>query len=65
MRNKGANVSKKLRLSSFRKPSASRLTERINVDDEWRSERPFLKSERTERLWSRGNLETDVDWAAV
>ena len=31
----------------------------------WRTERPFLKSERTERLWSRGILETDVECAAV
>ena len=30
-----------------------------------RTERPFLKSERTERLWSRGILETYVECAAV
>jgi hypothetical protein len=35
------------------------------LDDDGRSERPFLKSERTQRLWSRGILETDVDCAAV
>jgi len=32
----------------------SRLIERIKQHDGWRSERPFLKSERTEWLWSRG-----------
>jgi hypothetical protein len=60
----GDGVSQKSRLSSFRKPSESRSAERIKLDDEGRSERPFLKSERTERLWSRGILETDVDCAA-
>jgi hypothetical protein len=29
-----------------------------------RSERPFLKSERTQRLWSRGILEMPVECAA-
>jgi hypothetical protein len=43
----GDGVSKKLRLSSFRKPSESRLAERIKLDDDGRSECPFLKSERT------------------
>jgi len=43
----GDGVSKKLRLSSFRKPSESRSAERIKMDDQGRSERPFLKSERT------------------
>jgi hypothetical protein len=40
-------------------------SERIKLDDDRRSERPFLKSERTQRLWSRGILETDVGCAAV
>jgi hypothetical protein len=61
----GDGVSKKLRLSNFRKPSESRSAERIKVDHGGRSERPFLKSERTQRLWSRGILETDVGCAAV
>jgi hypothetical protein len=39
--------------------------ERVKMGDDWRSERPFLKSERTEQMWSRGILETDVDCAAV
>jgi hypothetical protein len=39
--------------------------ERVKLGDDWRSERPFLKSERTEQMWSRGILETDVDCAAV
>jgi len=43
----------------------SRSTERIKLGDDGRSERPFLKSERTKRLWSRGILETDADCAAV
>jgi hypothetical protein len=43
----GDGVSKKSRLSNFRKPSKSRSTERIKLDDDGRSERPFLKSERT------------------
>ncbi len=43
----------------------SRSIERVKVGDDWRSERPFLKSERTQRLWSRGILEADVDCAAV
>jgi hypothetical protein len=40
-------------------------TERIKLIDDGRSERPFLKSERTEGLWSRGILETDDDCADV
>jgi len=40
----GDGVSKKVRLSSFRKPSELRLAERIKLDDDGRSERPFLKS---------------------
>jgi len=43
----------------------SRLIERIKLDVDGRSERPFLKSERTQRLWSRGILEADADCAAV
>jgi len=43
----------------------SRSTERVKLRDDGRSERPFLKSERTQRLWSRGILEADVDCAAV
>jgi hypothetical protein len=43
----GDGVSKKLRLSNLRKPSELRLAERIKLDDNGRSERPFLKSERT------------------
>jgi hypothetical protein len=43
----------------------SRLIERIKLGDDGRSERPFLKSEQTKRLCSRGILETDVDCAAV
>jgi len=42
-----------------------RLAERIKSLDDGRSERPFLKSERTQQLWSRGILETDVDCATV
>jgi len=42
-----------------------RSIERIQLDDDGRSERPFLKSERTEQMWSRGILEKDVDCAAV
>jgi hypothetical protein len=38
---------------------------RIKLGDDGRSERLFLKSERTEQMWSRGILETDVDCAAV
>jgi hypothetical protein len=34
----------------------SRSTERIKLDEIGRSERPFLKLERTERLWSRGDF---------
>ena len=43
----GVGVSKKLRLSNLRKPSELRLAERIKLDDDGRSELPFLKSERT------------------
>ena len=42
-----------------------RLAERIKSLDDGRSERPFQKPERAERLWSRGILETDVDCASV
>jgi hypothetical protein len=42
-----------------------RSSERIKLDDDRSSERPFLKSEQTQRLWSRGILETDVGCAAV
>ncbi len=37
----GDGVSKKSRLSSFRKPSESRSTERIKSDDDGRTERAF------------------------
>src|SRR5208283_4114570 len=43
----------------------SRSIDRIKLDDDGRTERPFLKSERTERLWSRGILEMGVECAAV
>jgi len=39
--------------------------ERMKSNDERSSERPFLKSERTQRLWSRGILETVVGCAAI
>jgi hypothetical protein len=42
-----------------------RSSERTKLDDDRRSERPFLKSERTQRVWSRGISETDVGCAAV
>jgi hypothetical protein len=42
-----------------------RSSERTKLDDDRSSERPFLKSEQTQRLWSRGILETDVGCAAV
>jgi len=35
------------------------------MDACFRTERAFLKSERTERLWSRGILETPVECATV
>jgi hypothetical protein len=50
---------------NFRKPPPLHSIERVKVGDDWRSERPFLKSEQTQRLWSRGILETDVACAAV
>jgi hypothetical protein len=37
----GDGVSKKSRLSSFRKPSESRSVERIKLDDDGRTERAF------------------------
>jgi hypothetical protein len=40
-------------------------SERMKSNNEGSSERPFLKSERTQRLWSRGILETDVGCAAI
>jgi hypothetical protein len=43
----------------------SRSTERGKLREDWRGERPFPKSKRTEQLWSRGILEMDVDCAAV
>jgi hypothetical protein len=43
----------------------SRSIERIKLQNDRPSERPFLKSERTERLRSRGILETNADCAAV
>jgi len=37
----GDGVSKKSRLSSFRKPSESRSAERIKLDEDGRTERAF------------------------
>jgi hypothetical protein len=62
---RGWCLSKMFRFSISENRPHSRSIERVKLGDDWRSERPFLKSERTQRLWSRGILETDVDCAAV
>jgi hypothetical protein len=43
----------------------SRSTERIKLDDDGRSERPFLKSERRKGYGVAEILETDADCAGV
>jgi hypothetical protein len=56
------------KLPAFQFQKAATNHVRLNVlklDEDGRSEHPFLKSERTQRLWSRGILETDADCAAV
>jgi hypothetical protein len=62
---RGWCLSKMFRFSISENRRHLHSIEGIKLGDDWRSERPFLKSERTQRLWSRGILETDVDCAAV
>jgi hypothetical protein len=55
------------KISGFHIPESrqkSSTVECIKLNEIQRSERPFLKSERTQRLWSRGILERDVDCAS-
>lgn len=62
---RGWCLSKMFRFSISENRRHLHSIECVKVGDDWRSERPFLKSERTQRLWSRRILETDVDFAAV
>jgi hypothetical protein len=62
---RGWCLSKMFRFSISENRRQLHSIERIKLGDAWRSERPFLKSERTEQMWSRGIFETDVDCAAV
>jgi hypothetical protein len=62
---RGWCLSKMFRFSISENRRHLHSIERIKLGDGWRSERSFLKSERTEQMWSRGILETDVDCAAV
>jgi len=62
---RGWCLSKMFRFSISENRRHSCSTERIKLGNDWHSERPFLKTERTEQMWSRGILETDVDCAAV
>jgi hypothetical protein len=62
---RGWCLSKMFRFSISENRRHLRSAGRVKLGNDGRSERPFLKSERTQRLWSRGILETDVDCAAV
>ena len=62
---RGWCLSKMFRFSISENHRHLHSIELVKLGDDWRSERPFLKSERTQRLWSRGILETDVGCAAV